>query len=142
MEARLPIPADPPTFAARTMTFFADLTTHTYSTNVEEQGVLNVGWLGERNPIPTGKTSWKFRNLLKQLCSKPILFHRGVHRCEYCTGCVRASGNGQIRVRDRTGIWYSAPTLILHYVTEHDYLPPRQFIDAVLDPLEIAADSD
>ena len=31
-----------------------------------------------------------------------------------------------------TGRVYAAPTLIWHYVTEHGYRPPDEFIDAVL----------
>ena len=42
-------------------------------------------------------------------------------------------GNGEIRVTDRSGVTYVAPVLIRHYVSEHEYVPPRQFIDAVLD---------
>lgn len=124
------------------MTFFTDLTTHTYTQGSEEHGVLNVGWLGELNPIRTGRTSAEFRDQFRELCSKPILLHRCVHLCEFCSGPSRASGNGQIPIRDRAGVWYSAPLLILHYVTKHDNLPPTQFVNAVLDPLDVATEDD
>jgi hypothetical protein len=41
-------------------------------------------------------------------------------------------GNGEIRVLGADGVTFVAPVLILHYVTEHHYLPPPQFVDAVL----------
>jgi len=39
-------------------------------------------------------------------------------------------GNGEIRVAD-AGIVYAAPVLVVHYIEEHDYLPPTQFLKAV-----------
>ena len=41
------------------------------------------------------------------------------------------TGNGEIRVVDVMGTTYVAPVLILHYVAEHGYLPPKEFVDAV-----------
>jgi hypothetical protein len=43
------------------------------------------------------------------------------------------TGNGEIRVRAANGITYVAPVLVLHYVVEHGYLPPQEFIEAVID---------
>ena len=113
------------------MSFFADLTTHSYTNRQAEPGVLNVGWLGEGEAFPSGDTPANFRERLAELCAHPILLHRGTHVCEFCRN---ASGNGQVRVRDAQGVWYSAPTMIHHYVTEHRYLPPADFIEAVLHP--------
>jgi hypothetical protein len=42
------------------------------------------------------------------------------------------TGNGEIRVTATNGINYVAPVLILHYVGAHEYLPPKEFIDAVM----------
>ena len=41
-------------------------------------------------------------------------------------------GNGEIRVTGEDGTVYAAPTMIAHYVAEHHYLPPQEFVDAVL----------
>ena len=117
------------------MTFFEDLTTHFYTFDAEESGVFNVGWLGDGKPIHTGPTSVAFRDALKALCDNPIGLHRGFHVCQYCR---TARGNGQIRIRSQHGVWYVAPTMILHYVTEHDYQPPVEFIDSVIHPKEVA----
>jgi hypothetical protein len=40
-------------------------------------------------------------------------------------------GDGEIRVIGKSAI-YAAPTLIYHYVVEHQYKPPDEFIEAVL----------
>ena len=128
------------------MTFFPDLTPHTYMFHREERGVLNIGWLGDGNPMPTGTTSREFHDQLAQLCGSCIGKHRGVHYCEYCNADTPQTspfyGNGQIRVRDQAGIWYAAPTLIHHYVVDHSYRPPTVFIDAVLNPAEVATTLD
>ncbi len=38
--------------------------------------------------------------------------------------------NGEIRVTDE-GVTFAAPVLIVHYIEEHGYLPPAQFLDAI-----------
>lgn len=117
------------------MTYFPDLTPHSYSAYTVEDGVLNVGWLGEGNSFLTGDVPGKFVSALKTLCSCPILLHRGMHNCEYCG---KESGNGQIRVCHSNRIWYAAPTMVYHYVVSHRYLPPVEFIEAVLHPLLVS----
>ena len=40
-------------------------------------------------------------------------------------------GNGEIRVRDDKVV-YTAPVLVVHYLTAHDYLPPEAFTAAAV----------
>jgi hypothetical protein len=40
-------------------------------------------------------------------------------------------GNGEIQVRGRGLTIYRAPTMILHYIAKHHYLPPDKFIKAL-----------
>lgn len=118
------------------MTFFADLTPHTYVRT--KQSALNVGWLDASTPFPIGDTPAPFRIRLKQLCQQPIYLHRGFHECHFCSGIAptrapaETRGNGQIRVQDASGTCYAAPALVWHYVEAHRYNPPAQFIEAVL----------
>jgi hypothetical protein len=125
------------------MAFFADLTPHTYSPTCG-LNVLNVGWLDEGKEFPKGPTSDEFKIALKDLCSHPIILHRGFHGCYFCLVEHRANpvacGNGQIRVIDSNKVWYAAPTLLYHYVTDHQYLPPAEFVRAVICPLAIGTD--
>src|SRR5262249_16942156 len=51
------------------------------------------------------------------------------HPCPYC---AQAAGSGEIHVAGPGGLVFAAPALVWHYVTAHDYLPPEQFIQAVL----------
>jgi hypothetical protein len=39
--------------------------------------------------------------------------------------------DAEIRVVASDGVWLVAPTLMLHYVTEHAYEPPPEFIAAL-----------
>jgi hypothetical protein len=41
-------------------------------------------------------------------------------------------GNGEIRLTGADDISYVALILIAHYFEAHKFLPPRQFVDAVL----------
>jgi hypothetical protein len=120
------------------MAFFPDLSPHTYSPT-RGLKILNVGWLDEGNVFPVGHTSQRFQDALAELCQRPIILHRGVHGCWFC-GPNKKCGNGQIRVFARTGIGYAAPTLVHHYVVDHDYLPPLEFVEAVLSPFAIGTE--
>jgi len=44
-------------------------------------------------------------------------------------------GNGEIRIHD-TNITYAAPVLIVHYVEEHKYMPPAEFLRALEEMAE------
>ena len=81
---------------------------------------------------------------LKQLATRPTELYRGFHVCELCShpkglspeqdwewGKSRAS-NGEIRVI-LGSTTYAAPLLIVHYIQEHGYLPPEEFLRAVIE---------
>jgi hypothetical protein len=64
----------------------------------------------------------------------------GYHQCPFCpaypareriNGELASLGSAEIRVHGPTAE-YAAPNLIYHYVIAHEYLPPDEFIEAVL----------
>ncbi len=131
------------------MTYFADLTPYTYSPFDQDFGVptLNVGWLDVSQPHVTGVTSAEFQKKLLDFCvyEHTVIHCFGFHTCEYCddlashfasvphpSGKPVTLGNGEIRVIGKSAI-YAAPTLIFHYVTVHNYKPPDEFVEAVLN---------
>ena len=84
---------------------------------------------------------------IKLLTSKRVELYRGEHTCELCKGAPdlfvgktinpawtrwadQRSSNGEIRVAGE-GVVFAAPVLIVHYIEEHGYLPPAQFLEAV-----------
>jgi hypothetical protein len=126
------------------MSYFADLTPYTY-TPENREGVLNIGWLDAAYPFERGETPKEFCEALRDLIEKPILKHRGFHICQFCSPEPGSSppqhGNGQIRVMGQNHFWYAAPAMVHHYVVAHRYRPPLEFIDAVLNPLEVGKDA-
>ena len=125
------------------MSYFADLTPHTYSPN-DGLRLLNIGWLDAAVVFTRGTTPQRFHEALRVLCRKPVYLHRGWHWCPFCardpsndlinwpTARSERVGNGQIRVQGEADLWYVAPTLIHHYIVSHEYQPPAAFIEAVL----------
>ena len=114
------------------MAFFPDLSPHTY-TPTFGLDIVNIGWLDEGNAFPIGTTPAEFHDALFELCERPIHVDRGVHLCWFCRDLFRnMEGNGQIRVPGKNSVWYAAPALVHHYVTLHHFLPPTEFIEAVM----------
>ena len=110
------------------MSYFADLTLHTY-TSTDDVDMLNIGWLDATYLFDCGDTSVEFHEALRKLIEQPIQMHRGFHICEFCEPNSPFSpsaghGNGQIRVMGPDRQWYAAPTMVYHYVVTHHYRPP------------------
>ena len=122
---------------------------------------LNVGWLDDTHPFNIGDVSEEFVDALFDLCLNPSNQMRGFHVCPFCStppsspmrikrggqemvidvpqhmfmergGRKAWLGSAEIRVSGKDGIIYAAPTMVYHYVAAHNYLPPDEFIQAVL----------
>lgn len=106
--------------------------------------VRAIGWLDDKHDFPTGKVPAEFVRKLRKITEKhsetvaalydnefDFLLHQffGFHTCELCHNF----NHGDNIVVPGNEVLYVAPAMILHYVEEHEYLPPKQFVDAVLD---------
>lgn len=124
------------------------MTEYDYSSAVPP-GVLalNVGWLGPEVEFPQGEPPEEFVPALTELCARHSCNRmRGWQRCqlEHPAGETEhplrfdydakrvAMGDAEVRVTSQDGRLLIAPNLVLHYVTEHKYLPPREFIESVI----------
>jgi hypothetical protein len=111
------------------------------------EDMLSVGWLAMGQPFRRGAVPLAFAHELTILARDPVNLSRGCHVCEFCKPpldvialCPKyhdvwemfRSGNGEIHVRGASGAVYCAPALIVHYVSEHQYQPPQEFVDAVI----------
>jgi hypothetical protein len=106
---------------------------------------LNVGWLDAYHDFPKAKHPDDLSNKLAWLCIETqAAGTRGIHICELCPwmedGYYRLQitkreefllGAAEIRVSSEKAIC-AAPNLILHYVADHQYSPPDDFIEAAL----------
>lgn len=129
------------------MTYYADLTPYTYDRDnwdPEASGiwrgveVLNVGWLRGGKRYVKGSPPPRLAETLKRMTrTQRAQQTRGFHDCPWCTSRLHfresdgPRGSAEIRVMGK-GVAYAAPELIGHYVEAHDYLPPAEFIEAVL----------
>jgi hypothetical protein len=119
---------------------------------LSEPPCLTVGWLGESQPYPQGVPPSLFIDRLWEFCKVPVHGTLGIHDCELCqppitiyrverAGEIAFLGTAEIRVFGSEAKVYAAPTLIYHYVLDHQYLPPEEFIQAVLaGPLPSSAE--
>lgn len=145
--------------------YYPDMSTYGYTptlTKVDENGVktywadenvVNVGWLEAGYEFKTGACNSQLLETILELCEKPIALFGGHHICDFCygedydwppppqhyvlnNGKPVYLGNGEIEVTGEDGKRFRAPTLIYHYITEHNYLPPEEFLQALarLDP--------
>ena len=102
-----------------------------------------VGWL-ENEGYEKGYPGDRFvRTVIKH--TPDSLFSdgtRGGHCCSLCdkgsrpwvywkTKRIRLNGHGHYLIRKGKAV-YMAPSLLLHYVVSHEYLPPEEFIHATI----------
>jgi hypothetical protein len=84
---------------------------------------IAVGWLDPPHSYAVGTVDQRFLERLFEACLEATTVVLGEESV--------AVGDGGIRVVASDGTWLVAPTLILHYVTEHAYEPPPEFIAAL-----------
>jgi len=119
------------------MAWYADLTPYAYTS--QQADTKNVGWLQRGMPYRTGDVPADFLAELEYLPRENQTM--GWHECDLCpprptfdvSGQMQvASGGCELHVRTASGLTYAAPSLLIHYITAHRYLPPLEFIESVL----------
>ncbi|MDE7225082.1 MAG: hypothetical protein K2O34_15055 [Acetatifactor sp.] len=128
--------------------YYKDLTQYEY---IVKETSLNIGWLKKGHLFSKGDVPEEFVEQLWKYLRYPVQVCRGFHECDFCKmnrgvpivefkGEKRKVGYYEMRIWGKDGNVYAAPSLIVHYILEHGYRPPREFIDAVMDSEN--ADSD
>lgn len=126
--------------------FYKDLTP--YSKNIEPKtlkGVTNIGWIDIRQgEYPQGVVPKDFLEKLALIMqgNKSFSCYTGVSRVSpHCITCGEVTTVGKNIPLLNAEIWipstkvneaYASPSLIYHYVEKHSYLPPEEYIKAVL----------
>ena len=100
-----------------------------------------VGWLAKPKPFTTGPLDQRVYDKLQELREGrqharwiwllQFMFI-GRHECDFCSGPDAAWCSMNLLIPGR-GFLFVAPDLILHYMEAHDYRPPPEFCQAVLD---------
>lgn len=60
----------------------------------------------------------------------------GFHTCQFCEAAGEEhprTSSGDVRMTFTNGHQYVMPDMIVHYVEDHMYAPPEQFVEDVLD---------
>jgi hypothetical protein len=103
---------------------------------------IRIGWLDRNYPFRTGAVDPEFIQKLEMFYLRLANVTRGWHRCELCSeapvglpvnvgGKVVNLGHAEVHVESGDGTLFAAPDLIYHYVTDHNYMPPEDFIAAI-----------
>jgi hypothetical protein len=94
--------------------------------------LIAVGWLSAEIDFQKGKCEKLFYEKLKELCKNPLqpVASAGVHHCELCQFDPPAFSNNLFL--PYSGKIFVAPVAIVHYIAQHNYLPPSIFIEAVM----------
>jgi hypothetical protein len=115
--------------------FFPDLSTECQVDKGDH--VRAVGWLSKEHPFPTGPVPPEFLPILWSHIDSvwmPVAM-AGPHFCEFCPepreGEGRIGGSRNLWIPSASAV-YVAPELVAHYVQDHGYRPPDEFIAAVL----------
>jgi hypothetical protein len=126
------------------MPYFPELSAYTYFGGDPRRAAFNVGWLRTGHPFPTAEPDPTFVDALVRCAIRPARLCMGIHPCDLCPAPLRIHvpieaagrriqiGNGEIVVGTASRT-FRAPTLVVHYVRDHAYRPPAEFIAAVLD---------
>ena len=126
---------------------YPDLTPYEYFPWQKSSKVVNIGWLEAGHAFNEGDIAEKAIDRLFLFCTHGVNATRGHHLCHFCSKpafgfrVTRNNrelilGSAEIRVFGKNGIIYAAPNLVYHYVVDHHYRPPGEFIEALLtDPV-------
>jgi hypothetical protein len=103
----------------------------------------NVGWLEAERDHPVGDLAPELIEALAARLPRWRNVMRGFDRCRLCgpngpleyqwtyAGRTWDLGMSELHVVGALGEVYAAPTLILHYIDQHHYLPPASVVDAL-----------
>lgn len=108
--------------------------------------IIAIGWLDEKHPYSVGDIPEHALDRLFDACFHPVYVTRGFHICPFCKvkshgvkatrkNRERVLGDAELRIfAEENDIVYAVPNLIYHYVAEHKYSPPQEFVKALLLP--------
>jgi hypothetical protein len=91
---------------------------------------VKVAWLDTVAPYNMGYCPREVVDKLKKL--EPRIRTKGWHTCPFCKDAT-SSTQFLIPVPGESKKFYDVPFMIIHYIEEHEYLPPQEFIDTVMN---------
>ena len=108
--------------------------------------VFMVGWIDSSHAYNTGQVAeavlgklWTMIRTRSSTLDLHVNTIRGVHPCTISSEDVRTTdatgkptflGMSEIWVPHGSR-WYAAPSLVVHFIEDHGYLPPVEFLNAI-----------
>jgi len=131
------------------MSWFDDLSPCDYFGAEHAATCKAVGWLEDGREFRRGRADGRFVHKLVLLFGEtnPLEKSTDPHYCSLCAfsrgpsefHLFQSPGMPSVPMGNRNlfvpggGFLYIAPSLVLHYIDAHQYLPPDEFIKAVLE---------
>lgn len=127
--------------------YYPDFSNYSYYLKKPVNCVWNAGWLDSTHSFDKGPTPDGFLEKLEAIISSAgsLDVHvnriRGVHSCSVCDGHGPFElgpnnvvlGSSELWIPSvEQGQYWAAPSLIYHYVKDHDYRPPEGFVRSVM----------
>ena len=134
--------------------YFPDLTPYEYCVEAGDAPALNVGWLDAAHEFAKGTPPPGFVDRLRRISRSRVNQMRGFEVCPFCPelrsllepggwseqqrdlydACFEDGrfSSAEIRVTGQDGRTYACPVMVLHHVEAHGYLPPEEFVEAVM----------
>ncbi len=126
--------------------YYEDLSSYEYFNGVTFPNIINIGWIDLEHGVNIGPIPSNALEKLKDIVAERGKFRgivnvmRGIHSCPKCGASgLYSEKNGKKTLLGNSEIWvpwdgkiYVAPNLIIHYIKDHNYLPPEEFIQALV----------
>lgn len=93
---------------------------------------VNIGWLDTDHDFPKGDVDPKLVDKIKRAPVSNVT--KGWHNCIFCDNkedSWAARSSKERKIPGKNGISYCYPDMLAHYIEKHNYLPPKEFLDAV-----------
>jgi hypothetical protein len=122
--------------------YYEDLSPYSFTKMRSRAALLNVGWLEPGEQFQTGNTP---DDVTAKIALTTLVLRnpmRGIHRCAFCNHeNIYEILDGKRILLGMSEVWFPSPTseiifvapsMLLHYVNRHQYLPPADAVQAIL----------
>ena len=133
--------------------YFKDHTYYNYYVNKPLEMIINIGWLSYEHFYEMGDTEPEFIEKLTEIIISDDIYDYKFNRircnapCNLCRECIEIPyinkkrnalmdmplGHSELLIPSQVNNqYYASPGLILHYIRDHYYKPPQEYIDSVM----------
>lgn len=116
------------------MAWYEDLTKCDYLAEFLPVTYITIGWLEKGKSYKTGEISKETVEKIYEFNKTPGMCIRfcGYHNCDFCDFINIELGAITILIAYKDKV-YICPALVSHYIEKHQYRPPDEFIEAILN---------